>query len=182
MNRRVLLRGLTATTVGAAGLGAARSAAAAEKSDKAGLRVGVFDSRAIILAYAKTEDFKRHLRGMSEELQKAKAASDEERVKELEAEGPALQKRLHMQGFSTYPVTDVLEHIKEKIPGVAKETGVDVIVSKWDVVFKSRSAEFTDVTYALVKLFIPNEEALKLVKDIQRIPPISIKEAEAIKD
>jgi Skp family chaperone for outer membrane proteins len=152
------------------------------KTEKAKLRVGTFDSRAIAIAYVRTDDFKQALQKMKEEHKKAKAEGDEKKVKELEAKGQAGQQLLHTQGFSTASVGEYLEHVKDKIPAVAKEVGVDVIVSKWDMVYQSPDAEFVDVTDQLVKLFKPDEKTLKIGEDLRKIPPISLEEARNIKD
>jgi len=152
------------------------------KTEKAKLRVGTFDSRAIAIAYVGTDDFKQALKKMKEEQKKAKAAGDEKTVKELGAKGQAQQQLLHTQGFSTASVGEYLESVKDKIPAIAKEVGVDVIVSKWDMVYQSPDAEFVDVTDQLVKLFKPDEKTLKIGEDLRKIPPISLEEARNIKD
>ena len=79
--------------------------------------------------------------------------------------GQAGQTKLHMQGFSTASVSEYLEHIKDKIPAIAKQAGVDVIVSKWDLAYQSPDAEFVDVTDLMVKPFNPSEKVLKMVEE-----------------
>ena len=115
---------------------------------------------------------------------KAKAEGNQTRVAELEAWGKALQIRLHKQGFSTAPVDDILKHIKDKMPEIAKSAGVGPIVSKWDkeTLAKYKSAEQVDITMALVDAFHPTEGQLKAAIDIQKKTPISLKEAENIND
>jgi Skp family chaperone for outer membrane proteins len=152
------------------------------KTEKAKLRVGTFDSRAIAIAYARTDDFKQEVKKLMEEHKKAKADKNEKKVKELEAKGQAGQQLLHTQGFSTASVGEYLERVKDKIPSVAKEVGVDVIVSKWDMVYQSPDAEFVDVTDQMVKLFNPDEKTLKIAEELRKHPPISLEEARNIKD
>jgi len=136
--------------------------------------VGIFDSRAVAMAYFGSEGFNRQLKELRAEHEKAKAAGDEKRVKELDSQGPALQELMHKQGFSTWPVGDILEKIKGKIPGVAKQATVDIIVSKWDIVYQRAGVEFVDVTDLMVKLFNPDEETLKAIKDIQKKDPVPL--------
>ena len=107
---------------------------------------------------------------------KAKAAGDEKRVKELEAEGKAQQELLHKQGFSTWPVDNILDQIKGEIPEIAKQAGVDVIISKWDIVYQGSGVEFIDVTDLMVKQFNPDEETLKVLKELQKHAPVSLEE------
>ena len=110
------------------------------------------------------------------EYEKAKAAGDEKRVKELEAEGPAQQELMHKQGFSTWPVDNILEKINGKIPEIAKQANVAVIVSKWDIVYQRSGVEFVDVTDLMVKPFDPDEDTLTGVKEIQMQDPVPLEE------
>jgi Skp family chaperone for outer membrane proteins len=152
------------------------------KTTKTKLRVGTFDSRAIAMAYVNTDDFKQALHKLKDEYKKAMADGDEKKAKELGAKGEAQQRLLHTQGFSTASVGEYLERVKDKIPAIAKEVGVDVIVSKWDMVYQSPDADFVDVTDQLVKLFNPDEKTLKIGEDLKKSPPISLEEARNIKD
>jgi Skp family chaperone for outer membrane proteins len=152
------------------------------KPEKAKLRVGTFDSRAIVIAYAHSAEFNQSLKKLMAEHDKAKADGDDKKAKELEEKGKSGQQMFHMQGFSIAPVNDILEHIKDKIPGIAKEAGVDVIVSKWEVVYQSPDAEFVDITDLMVKPFNPNEKTMSTLKELGKHPPIPLQEAMDIND
>ncbi len=147
-----------------------------EKISGSKVRVGTFDSRALAIAYGRSEPFLRYIEGLEAEYEKAKAAGDEKRVKELEAEGPAQQELLHKQGFSTWPVDNILEKIKGEIPEIAKQADVDVIVSKWDIVYQGSGIEFIDVTDLMVKQFDPSEETLKILEELQKQDPVPLEE------
>jgi hypothetical protein len=148
----------------------------APKSEKSELRVGTFDSRAVAIAYARSETFNRNIKELKAEHGKAKAAGDEKRVKELEAKGKSQQELLHKQGFSTWPVDNILDQIKGEIPEIAKQADVDVIVSKWDIVYQRSGVEFIDVTDLMVKQFNPDEETLKVLNELQKHAPVPLEE------
>ena len=57
-------------------------------------------------------------------------------------------------------------HIEDDMAQIAKEAGVDIIVSKWDIAYKNTSAEFVDITDLIVKPFEPNQRALNSIKAI----------------
>ncbi len=152
------------------------------KTENAKLRVGTFDSRAIAVAYGGTEEFNQSIRKPMEEHKKAKAAGNKKKLKELEAMGQAGQQKAHMRVFSTAPVNDILEHIKDQIPAIAKQAGVDAIVSKWEIVYQAPDAEFVDVTDLMIKPFKPSEKTLKIINDLKKHAPISLEEAEQIKN
>ena len=164
-----------------AGWGAAAERPPA-KPERAKLRVGTFDSRAVPIAYANSEVFKRELSKLMEEHKKAKAAGDTEKVKKLEEQGKAQQVRFHEQGFSTGRVDNLLEHIKDKLPAIAREASVDLIVSKWDVVYQGPAVELVDVTELVVKPFNPNERARGWIKDLEKVAPIPLEDARKIED
>ncbi len=135
-------------------------------------RIGVFDSRAIAIAYWRSPEGLRQLSALHEEYARAKAANDEKRVKELEQEGPWQQVRMHQQAFSTATVAAILDKVSERLPAIAKEAGVSAIVSKWEVPYKDASVETVDVTVPLVRLFNADERMLKMVTEIQAQPPV----------
>ena len=76
--------------------------------------MGTFDSRAVAVAYVRSDAFADSMRALQADLERAKTAGDEERVAELEAMGPAMQKRIHAQGFGTAPVDDVVARIEDE--------------------------------------------------------------------
>jgi len=140
------------------------------------LRVGTFDSRALAMAYYRSAEFMKSMQDLKDEYEKAKTAGDEKRVKELEVKGPAQQELIHKQGFSTWPVDNILEIIKGKIPEIAEQAKVDLIVSKWNIVYQRSGVELVNVTDLMVKPFDPDEETLKIVEDIQTLEPVSLEE------
>jgi len=152
------------------------------KTTKTRLRVGTFDSRAVAIAYGGSEEFNQGIKKLMEEYKKAKAEGNEKKIKELEAKGRDAQVQMHMQGFSTASVSEFLAHIKDQLPAIAKEAGVDLMVSKWDLVYQSPDAEFVDVTDLIIKPFHPSEKVLKWIESLKDHPPISLEEAKNIKD
>jgi len=158
----------------AASLSFALTGAALSQTKPPPVRIGTFDSRAIALAFWRSEEGVKQTNGIKEEYEKAKAAKDEKRIKQLEIEGPGLQVRMHQQVFSTGSVTDIIEKIKTALPPIAKETGVTLIVSKWQIAYKDPSVEYVDVTAQLVKLFNPSDEVLKMIEDLHKQEPVPI--------
>jgi len=170
-------------------LGVSGMASAAEDTAPATekkVRVGVFDSRAIAVAYAQSksgqERFQQEFRQLKKELDKAEASGDKEKAESIKAAGKAGQERLHLQGFGTASVREYLDLMKDKIPPVAKETGVDLIVSKWEVTYQGSGVEIVDITDELVNVFEPNERVLKIVQELRKTQPVNDAEIRKIKD
>jgi hypothetical protein len=142
------------------------------------LRAGVYDSRAIAIAYANSAEFRESLKPVQAEYEKAKAAKDDKRMKEIDAQMKLRQRRLHEQGFSTGSVAYIMAKapVKDALPDVAKKAGVQVIVSKWELNQQSPDVEVVDVTDELTALFHPNEKVLGWLKDMKNHPPLPIEE------
>jgi hypothetical protein len=162
--------------------GYAGSRAGAE--DKPKERIGIYDSRAIAVAFSGSEAHEKLLSNRKAEFEKAKAAGDEKRVAELKKEGAEEQKLRHKQGFSTAPVDDILECIKDAQAAIKQKANVTVLVSKWDKesLAKHLSAEQIDITMDLVDAFHPKERQRKSALEIQKSQPIPLEQADKIKD
>ena len=169
---KILLSLLLALGCGTVGWTTAAEKGSAETAEKAKLRVGTFDSRAVAIAYFNSEMRQKHTRQLMDEYEKAKATKDQEKITQLEALRHSNEVRVHQQGFGTASVANILTEIKEQLPGIAQEAGVDVLVSKWDLAYQSPSAELVDVTDLLIKPFHPNERVLGWIKDLKQHPPV----------
>ena len=181
--KRFIACAVCGTVIGLLVMSAMRAEPAA--GDAAGqavkpVRVGVFDSRAVALAYYRkfyqSPEFTARLKKLKDEHARAKAAGDDEKAKRLESEGRGEQARSHSQVFGSAPIDDIMAKIKEQLPAVAKRAGVDVIVSKWSLAYRSPDAQFVDVSEPLAKLFQPDENTLKMIRDIAKHPPLSAEE------
>lgn len=145
-----------------------------EEALPAKVRVGAFDSRLLAVAYTSSEVFKKRLAAMQAELKDAKSKGDQKRVQALQEKGRALQERLHKQGFSTWPIPNILKVVEKDLPLIAKEAKVDLIVSKWDLAYRHAKAEFVDVTPLLVELFHPTEKTRKILESLSKKDPVPL--------
>jgi hypothetical protein len=146
------------------------------QSKETTLRIGVYDSRAVAVAYGNSTEFRKSLEGITADYKKAKEAKDDKRVKEIETQMKAQQRRAHEQGFSTGSVAPIMTKIKDSLPAVAKKAGVDVIVSKWEVNYQSPGIKVVDVTDDLVAQFHVSVKGLEWVKGIKEHAPVPIEQ------
>jgi len=151
-------------------VGLAYLAHAGSKEAPTKLRVGVYDNRAIAVAYAASKY--NPVGSKMKEYKKAEAAGDTERVKELKAWGEKHQRQLHRQGFGRAPVNDLLEHVKDKLPKVAETCHLVAIARQFD--YANTDVEVVDITKELVMLFDPSEKTLKTVEELKKHAPIDI--------
>jgi len=137
-------------------------------------RVGVYDSRAIAIAYA-ASDF-NPVREKMKAYEAAKKAGDQATVRELDSWGQSHQRQLHRQGFGRVPVTDLLEHIKDRLPELAGRLGVQAIV--FECTYAGPEVETVDVTLELVKLYNPSEKTMTTVREVMKQKPVDLEEIE----
>ena len=167
---------ITAVLFGVAVLPATEAQQAQEKAPAAKVRVGTFDSRAIALVYYRSDATDPHSEELKARYEKAKAARDEERIKQLEAEFKVLQEIVHKQTFSTWPADNILEQIEDQIPAIAKQADVEIIVCKWDIVYQKDGIEFIDVTELMVQPFKLDEKTMKMIMgEWLKVNPIPLK-------
>ncbi len=179
MKREMKLMVIAIFSLGAMYLvGSTQQASAAEK--KKLLRVGVYDSRSIAIAYAHSHFASGRYEKMKAESDAAQAAGDEKKVAEIKAAANKQQAKQHLQGYGTAPVHEYLELVKDQIPQVAKAAGVDLIVSKWEFDYIASNAETVDVTMELSKLFNPKEKAYHWIKQMKDHEPISREKLERL--
>jgi hypothetical protein len=149
---------------------------AQEVTDRA-LRIGTFDSRAVALAYYRSpEGLDRMRPEWDRELRDAEAAGDSARVEELKLFMPSFQHLLHQQVFSTGSICNVMREIEKDLPGIAAEAGVDLIVSKWELPYRSPDVELIDLTPSIVALFEVDEETDGFVAQMADVEPVPLEE------
>lgn len=140
------------------------------------LRVGVYDSRAVAVAWGNSTEFQAFLKPIEAEHKKAREAKDEKRAKEIEAQMKLRQRRAHEQGFSTGSVASIMERIKDRLPDIAKAANVQIIVSKWELNHQAAGVELVDVTDQIVALFQVSERGLQWSREIQAKKPLPIEQ------
>jgi hypothetical protein len=162
-------------------LAAAGFARSEEKAVAAeAVRIGVYDSRAVAYAHFWTDVNQTKLKALFNEAKAAKESGDTKKYEELKKTLQEGQLAIHRQVFSTAPIDDVFEELKEQSPKIQKETGIAAFVSKWDVE-KLKSypkAKQIDVTDRLVQEFKPTEKQLKMIESIKKAKPISLEQAD----
>jgi hypothetical protein len=145
---------------------------AQDPSPSKALVVGTFDSRVLATAYYRSAQFEKKMTETKKQRDDANAAGDKETADEITAHMPELQKQMHGQVFGNAPVDDILELIKDQLPKIAASANVDVIVSKWHVVYCPDTSSFVDVSFLLSEKFQPDEQTLEVMNQVFRDPVV----------
>ena len=117
------------------------------------VRVGVFRRTDLLVAFYKSAAWDQHLKDLTKQRDEAKAQGDLKRVKAIETEGAKSQAHAHQQLAGKAPLDNIFERITDKLPGVAQEAGVSVIVEK--PIHSTSDVQLVDVTELLVNLLPP---------------------------
>ena len=152
-------------------------AAAAAPAPGGKVHIGTYDSRAIAVAYAPSRF--NPVKEKMAEFEKAKAAGDAAKMKELQTWGEQFQRQLHFQGFGRVPVDDLLAPVKEHVARLGRERGLAAITMSCE--FTGPDVELVDVTDDLVKLFEPSEKTLDMVRQVRKVPPTPLPQLDKTK-
>lgn len=137
------------------------------------IRLGVYDSRGVAIAWARS-DFNTMGEKMKE-YEAAKAAGNEAEVKRLEEWGQMQQRLLHFQGFGRYPVDEYLIALDDKLSQLLKDQ--DLVAIVWTPNAKAESVETVDITADLMASFGMDEaDAKKMVSEIAKHKPLEFAE------
>jgi hypothetical protein len=136
------------------------------------VRIGTYDSRAIAMAYVASKFQIKDVAEKKAELDRAKAAGDEQRVREALRWGKDRQRQLHIQGFGRAVVADLLKPVEKGVAQVAASQKLVAVTSECD--FHAEDVELVDVTDELVALYDPSPRTLQHVKEIRKVDPIPL--------
>ncbi len=136
--------------------------------------VGIFDSRAVAVAFVRSELFDSRLKDLRQRLTIAKSRGDQATINRLKEMVPTIQELAQKQAFAAEPIDNIIDMIRDKLPMVAENAGVDVIVSRWVVAYYSKDAKFVDVTRHMTEVFAPDAETKKIIAELLTTKPIRL--------
>lgn len=145
--------------------------------------VGVYDSRAVALAYFWSDAATQERTRLINEAKAAKASGQTARLAELSAQLSAMQKRDHLEVFSIAPANEAMAALNPKLPALQNELGVTKLVSKWDEAALATvpAANRVDVTDRLTRELCPlTKEQQKTLESVKKNPPLPLEKAKAL--
>ena len=146
-------------------------------SEQMKARIGIYDSRAVALAYWRTENrLNAYHDSLTDRISEAETQENEKLTEELDAELWGHRKLLHKQVFGNKSIDDILAKIEDELAEVAEDANVDVLVSKWDkkTLKRYKYAELIDVTDLITAQFKPDEKILKTIEQLKKKKPIPL--------
>jgi CDP-glycerol glycerophosphotransferase (TagB/SpsB family) len=142
-------------------------------------KVGVYDSRVVAYAHFWQEAQQRQLKALYEAAKEAETSGDTNRASQLKASLRAGQERIHLQVFSTAPIDNVLEDMKDRVEVVKTKADVACLVSKWDEdsLKAHATAQQVNVTDLLLEGFTLSEKQQRIAKSFKSQPPLPLEQA-----
>ncbi len=141
------------------------------------MKIGTYDSRIVTLAWSRGDLFKQYMTSFGQQSDSAKKANDSVRIKELSVHAMMFQHLLHQMVFSSGSIGFIMEKVKDKLPELAKKSGVSLILSKWELTyFKDTEIEVVDLTKPVYMLFEPKEDIEKMAAEMDKIEPVPLNE------
>lgn len=156
----------------------AASPAAADRAAHK-IRVGVYDPRAVAVAYSRGHGDDQRLKQLREELKQAEQAGKNDRAAQVRAQGERLQMLRHLQGFAGARVDDIMATLADRLPQIARDAGVVAIVDRLD--YTSAEVETVDLTDRLAAEFKPDEKTLKILAEMRTKKPLPMLDVLAMK-
>ena len=136
--------------------------------------IGVYDSRAVAIAYCDSERHKAEDLRLMQALEVARQSGDAERIRNADRALWESRKRLHRQAFSTYPVDNILGQFSQETDLIKRQAGVTLLVSRWDAntLQARKNAKTIDVTERLVQMLTSEERRRRTAMSVVARKPI----------
>lgn len=139
-------------------------------------RIGVYDSRAIAIAFANSPAGAKYVAQLQERDKNAKASKNDSLHQAIVKEALAHQTLNHLRAFSYGSVAEILAGYKNEMDALAKKHNVVTIVPKFELLCCQNDIEVIDITEDLAKVFNPTEQGLKWVAGIKGVKPLPMLE------
>ncbi|MFN8206720.1 MAG: hypothetical protein U0T82_04845 [Bacteroidales bacterium] len=140
------------------------------------IKVGTYDSRMVVYAYSRSDFFRQYMMKFKMQSDSATSMNDTTRLRELSVQAISFQHLLHQMVFSSGSVTMVMKYIQDGLPEVARQAGVSVIVSKFELSWLAPGMETVDLSRQVCALFKPTENIENFLKEIEKADPVPIEE------
>jgi hypothetical protein len=153
---------MAAATILACVLGIGSSVRAAAET----VKVGVFDARAVAIAYYRSELHRKDLEGRVAEVRKADEAGDRVKARLIERGMRDLQAEAHRQVFGVGPYATLGERMKGVLEQVGKRAGLKAIGPEIYVV--AAGVERVDVTEEVLSALAVDAKTRQVIDDMRR--------------
>lgn len=140
------------------------------------LKIGVYDSRAVVFAYSRSDFFREHQAKFARQSDSLNKAKDTAGIRQLSIYAISYQHLLHQMVFGTGSTAAITALVRDQLPEVARQAGVSVLVSKFELTYSDPSVEIVDLTNKVIQLFKPTENIDQMVGEITKTEPVPLED------
>jgi len=144
------------------------------------MRIGAYDSRAVAIAFANSKEGTAFVADLHAKMMKAMETKDDTLIQQVKTTAQAYQLLNHLRGFSVGSVADILQKHRADVEAIAEETGVFIIVSKYELIHTDPDVDVVDVTMHLVNIWEPSDRVLGWISELPQQEPLSMLEVLAL--
>ena len=134
--------------------------------------IGIYDSRAVAIAYGNSSEGKAKINELWAGLKNAKSTKNDSLIRRLKVRGVAYQTLAHLCAFSYGSVVEILEKHKAEVDSIEKSTHVQALVSRYELLQNTGTIETVDITNNLVQLFNPSEQVRQWIGEAAKQAPL----------
>jgi hypothetical protein len=138
------------------------------------VKIGTYDSRVVVIAYTRSDLFKKNLAELQEKAGILMKDDDSLKRKEGACKMITSQFLMHQMGFCTGSAMELIDLVRDKLPEVARKNGVSLLVSKWELSYSDPSVEVVDLTDEVARLFNPAGDFERVAAEIKKADPIAL--------
>lgn len=136
------------------------------------IRLGVYDSRAVFVAWFNSPLASSPMPALQKRMQTAQERKDEKEIASCHREALLRQAMTHEQGFGTGSIRAIMTKLEKEIAAVVAEEKLDCVVSKWEVNYAGNTIETVDITAKLVAAIRPNDKMKNIAAEMEKHPPV----------
>lgn len=160
-------------------LGSTTACIAGSLSDPS-MRIGIYDSRAVAIAFGNSKEGMAFVADLHAKMMRAMEAKDDTLIQQVKKTAEAYQVLNHLRGFSIGSVADILDKHRADVDAIAKEAGVFIIVSKYELIHADPDVDVVDVTMHLVNIWEPSDRVLGWISELPQHEPLPLLEVLAL--
>src|SRR5581483_4670703 len=134
------------------------------------MRVGVYDSHAVAIAYYHSEQWRAELLKRQAEYAQANAAGDRQRMAAIEKQGREAQELAQRQTFGDASIKNILATMTNALAQIRTKANVGSIVAGDVREYSSTNA--VDVTSLMLEPFHPTSETMKVIEAVKKQRPL----------
>lgn len=139
---------------------------------KQALRLGVYDSRAVYVAWFNSPLAESPIPALQKRMKDAKERNDSKAVAACEREGLLRQAMSHERGFGTGSIRAIMTRLATQLEQIVATEKLDLVVSKWELNYAGADVVTVDITEKIIAAIGVPEKMKNIAREMENHPPV----------